>query len=110
MTQSNEAGVIIGRLEPGFLKGLKYAERWRKLHREDPDATIDIYEEFDAAIEELNFLRDKLEAVKIHFDLVDKHRNDRDDLPEYHANRHILNSIWFTEFREILKNVDEGHI
>lgn len=40
------------------------AEKWRKLHREDPDATIDIYEEFDGAIEELNFLREQLEDVR----------------------------------------------
>ncbi|MCK4267077.1 MAG: hypothetical protein KAX31_07325 [Thermoplasmata archaeon] len=43
---------------------LKNSERWRKLHREDPDATIDIYEEFDGAIEELNFLREQLEEIK----------------------------------------------
>jgi len=98
--------VVIGQLELGFLKGLIHAERWRKLHREDPDATIDIYEEFDATIEALNFLRDKLEAVKNHFNLVNKHRNDRNDLPKYHAYRHVLNSIWFTELGEILEDVD----
>lgn len=110
MVQNNETKVIIGRLEPSFLKVLEDAKRWRKLHQEDPDATI--YEEFNTAIEELKLLQDKLEAVKIHFDLVDKHRNDLDDLPEYHAYRHILNSTWFTKFREILGGVDidEGHI
>jgi len=45
-------------------KVLEDAEKWRKLRREDPDATIDIYEEFDGAIEELNFLRDQLETIK----------------------------------------------
>ena len=40
------------------------AYRWRKLRREDPDATIDIYEEFDGAIEELNFLREQIEFIR----------------------------------------------
>ena len=47
-----------------FLERKEDAEKWRKLHREDPDATIDIYEEFDGAIEELNFLRDQLENIE----------------------------------------------
>lgn len=39
-------------------------KKWDNLYRTDPDATIDIYEEFDEAIEELNNLRDNLEAVR----------------------------------------------
>lgn len=43
---------------------LENSKRWRKLVREDPDATIDIYEEFDGAIEELNWLREQLEEIE----------------------------------------------
>ncbi len=90
--------VIIGRLEPGFLKVLEDAERWRKLHREDPDATIDIYEEFDAAIEELNFLRDKLEAVKkVYDEMYHDYMNSRTT---------PLVSNYISKFREVLEAHD----
>lgn len=103
MVQNNEPRVIIGRLEPGFLKGLIHAERWRKFHREDPDATIDIYEEFDAAIEELNFLRDKLEAVKTHLTTWVSGHSD------WQMGRM---SQWKKELDEIVEDVDfdEGDI
>lgn len=54
------------RWEPVIQEWHEKAEKWDKLHREDPDATIDIYEEFDKAIEELNDFRDRLEAIKNH--------------------------------------------
>lgn len=69
-TQRNELRETIQNMEAqekaymSCIDGLKEdAEKWRKLHREDPDATIDIYEEFDGAIEELNFLRDQLRGI-----------------------------------------------
>jgi len=56
--------------------------------------------------DELKKKADTFDAVKNHFNLVNKHRNDQDDLPDYHAYRRILNSIWFTELGEILEDVD----
>ena len=40
------------------------AEKWDNLYKTDPDATIDIFEEFNKAIEELNEARNKIAAAK----------------------------------------------
>ncbi len=77
-----------------------FKEAQKEVAKMDPDASIDIHEEFNKLIEDLNDTRDKLEAIK----------TLRSKKPKWSRENIVYSSYvdqWFDELDEILGADDD---